>query len=121
MKNKIKKIGYTIASASILMPAVALAQWSAGKTNAQNSGTPTGSIYEIIHMIMNWLLAIVGFLGIIGFVIAGIMYLTSAGDETRIEKAKKAMLMAIVGVIVALVGFVIIQAVDRMLNAQNGF
>lgn len=121
MKNKIKKAGYAVASSLILLPTVALAQWQQGKTNAQSGGTPTGSIYEIIKLIMNWMLGILGFLGIIAFVFAGILYLTSAGDETRIEKAKKAMLMALVGVIVALVGFVIIQAVDRMLNVQGGF
>jgi hypothetical protein len=68
---------------------------------------------------MNWLLAILGFLGIIGFVIAGILYLTAAGDEDQIGKAKNAMMYSIIGVIVALLGFVIIQAVNNWLGGTN--
>ncbi|MDP3956902.1 MAG: pilin [bacterium] len=101
-------------------PAVAGAQWGVGKGNAQSSGLPGDTIYGIITRIMNWLLALIGFIGVIGFVIAGILYLTSAGNEEQIETAKKAMLWSIVGVIVALVGFVIIRAVEAMLGGGAG-
>ena len=98
-------------------PAVAGAQWGVGKGNAGASGLPSDSIYGIIGRFMNWLLAILGFIGVIGFVIAGILYLTSAGNEEQIETAKKAMLWSIVGVIVALIGFVIIRAVEGLLSS----
>ena len=68
---------------------------------------------------MSWLLGLVGFLGVIGFAIAGILYLTAAGDDDRIQTAKKAMLWSIVGVIVALLGVVIIQAADKMLSGES--
>lgn len=121
-KTKIKKIGYSIASASILLPSLVFAQWNTGFNNASSSQLPGGTITNIITQAMNWILALVGILGVIGFAIAGILYLTAAGSETQIEKAKKAMLMAIVGIIVALVGFVIIQAVDTWLTgSQSNF
>jgi len=60
-----------------------------GKSNAQGSGLPNDSIYGIIGRMMNWLLAIIGFIGVIGFVIAGILYLTSAGNEEQIETARR--------------------------------
>ncbi len=118
-KTKIKKIGYSIVSASILLPSLAFAQWGTGFNNAESSELPTGTITGIITQAMNWILALVGILGVIGFAIAGILYLTAAGSETQIEKAKKAMLMAIVGIIVALVGFVIIRAVDTWLMGSS--
>ncbi|MDD5652164.1 MAG: hypothetical protein PHX98_02070, partial [Candidatus Moranbacteria bacterium] len=62
-----------------------------------------------------------GFIAIIGFVIAGIMYMTSAGDDDRIKTAKNAMKWSIVGVIVALMGFVILQAVDALLSGDAPF
>ncbi|KKP67126.1 MAG: hypothetical protein UR65_C0077G0011 [Candidatus Moranbacteria bacterium GW2011_GWE2_35_164] len=68
---------------------------------------------------MTWILGMVGFLGVIGFAIAGILYLTSAGDEDRIGTAKKAMTWSIVGVIVALLGVVIIKAADSMLQGKS--
>ena len=120
--NKIKKALYAAASVAVATaPALASAQWSVGFGNAQSSGTPTGSIIGIIQSTMNWLLAILGFLGIIGFVIAGILYLTAAGNEDQIDKAKTAMMYSIIGVIVALLGFVVIQAVTAWLGTSTSF
>ncbi len=120
--NTIKNALYGVASAAIaLAPAVALAQWDRGKENAASAGTPTGSIIDIIAGTMNWLLAILGFLGIIGFVIAGILYLTAAGDENQATRAKSAMTYSVIGVIVALLGFVVIQAVEAWLWEDAAF
>jgi hypothetical protein len=116
MKNKIKSIGYGVASAAILtVPMFALAQVAL----PANTNLPTGSIFDIVTNAMLWLLALVGIIGVIGFAIAGILYLTAAGNEEQIEKAKKAMLMSIVGVIVALVGIVIMKAVQAWLGGTN--
>jgi len=54
-------------------------------------------------------------------VISGIMYLTAAGDEDQITKAKSAMKWSIVGVIVGLGGFVAIQAIDSWLDEGTKF
>ena len=66
-------------------------------------------------------MAIFGFICIIGFVIAGIMYLLAAGDEKSQEKAKKAMYYSITGVIVGLAGLVIIFAVNALLRGASYF
>jgi len=115
LKNKIKSVAYAISATVLVVPALALAQFQ------QPAGTnlPSGSVMSIVTNIMNWLLSLVGILGVIGFAIAGILYLTAAGDETRIETAKKAMTMAIIGVIVALLGLVIIKAASTMLGGSS--
>jgi hypothetical protein len=82
-------------------------------------GLPKGTIYDIVSNLLMWLLALLGFVGVIGFVIAGIMYLTSAGDDTKMQTAKKAMMYCIYGIVVGLAGVVIIQAVDTALNATS--
>ncbi|MFA6383644.1 MAG: hypothetical protein WCX17_04470 [Parcubacteria group bacterium] len=76
---------------------------------------------NIIKGIMNWLLALVGILGVIGFAIAGILYLTAAGDEDRIKTAKSAMTYSIIGVIIALLGLVIIRAAASMIGGSSAF
>lgn len=120
--NKIKNALYGASAAALaLAPAIAGAQWGEGIERAAEGDTPTGTITDIIGSLMDWLLMILGFLGIIGFVIAGILYLTAAGDEDQIERAKKAMMYSIIGVIVALLGFVIIQAVTSWLDAGANF
>ena len=106
----------TLAVFVLVAPVVAFGQWSAGVNNASSAGTPQGTIFGIIQKTMNFLLSILGFLGVIGFVIAGILYLTAAGDEKRMASGKNAMIYSIMGIIVALLGFVIIQAVNSWLG-----
>jgi hypothetical protein len=117
MKNKIKLVGYFMSAMILTAPALALAQFSA----PAGTGLPVNSVFEIISNIMYWLLAIVGIIGVIGFAIAGILYLTAAGDETRIEKAKQAMLYSIIGVVVALAGLVALQFASGILGGENRF
>jgi hypothetical protein len=125
--QKFKKLAIGVANGLVLLaPATALAltngNWQdRGTTNAISAGLPNGSIYQIISSTLSWLLAILGFIAVIGFVISGILYLTAAGNETQIEKAKSAMTYSIIGVIVALMGYVIIQAVNAWLGTSASF
>ncbi len=114
IKTKIKKIAYSIPTAVLVAPVMVLAY-----EPPANTTLPGGSLTQIISNIMTWLLTIVGFLGIIGFAIAGILYLTAAGDEDRIATARRAMTWSIVGVIVALLGVVIIRAANSMLGGHS--
>jgi len=115
MKNKLRLAVSAATVAALTMPALVLAQYQP----PQNTGLPAGSIMSIVKSVMNWLLALVGILGVIGFAIAGILYLTAAGDEDRIGLAKRAMMYSILGVIVALLGLVIITAASAMLGGNS--
>jgi hypothetical protein len=120
--NTIKNVVYGVIGAAVaLAPAAASAQWTRGKENAASGGVPDGTIIGIISGTMNWLLAILGFLGIIGFVIAGILYLTAAGDEDQATRAKSAMTYSIIGIAVALMGFVVILAIESWLSGDSNF
>lgn len=99
--------------------AAASGGWSLG--NISGFGLPAGSVFRIITNILVWLLGLFGIIGILGFLISGIIYLTAAGDEDRMGYAKRAMQYSIIGVIVGLIGFVIIQAIDYALNTYSSF
>jgi len=114
MKTKMKKIMYAVFSVGLMAPVGILAY-----DPPANTTLPEGSVTGIVSNIMTWMLGIVGFLGIIGFAISGILYLTAAGDEDRIATAKRAMTWSIVGVIVALLGVVIIKAANNMLGGED--
>ena len=106
-----------LVSGLFLAPIAALAQFNPpGGTNL-----PSASIFDIIRNLMFYLLAILGFVAVIGFVISGILYLVAAGDEDRQQTAKRAMICSITGVIVGLVGLVILFAAQRLLGAQSQF
>ena len=113
MKIKMKKMLYSVLSTGLVAPVMMFA-YEPPKTNL-----PKGTLTEIVSNIMTWMLGLVGFLGVIGFAISGILYLTAAGDEERITTAKRAMTWSIVGVIVALLGVVIIKAANSMLGGKS--
>ena len=90
-------------------------------TGLPDAGGDKDPITAVAKNFMKWVLAIVGMIGVIAFTISGIKYLLSAGDEKAIESAKNSMKWSIVGVIAALMGYVIIQAVDAMLRESVDF
>lgn len=117
--NKIKNAFYgATATVIALAPAIASAQWM---PSTAGTGTNLGSqsISAVLTTLMKGLLGLVGFLGIIGFVVSGILYLTAAGDEDQVDKAKKAMLYSIIGVIVALLGWIVITALSTWLASNK--
>ncbi len=94
------------------------AQWNMADPNLADSGLSDSTAYDILVTLMNWLLAILGFIAIIAFVISGMQYLTAAGDEGLAERAKSNLKYSIIGIIVALSGYIIIVTIsDVFLSA----
>ena len=93
----------------------------AGVCFPTNTGLSEAPIQDILITFMNWLLGIVGMIAIIAFVITGMQYLAAVGDAKLAETAKKNMLNSIIGIVVALSGFVILQAIDQLFTAQDKY
>lgn len=124
MKHTIvSRVRRGIAGGMALLPLGALAQTGENPalTGPMQSGLPVAPIIDIAGSTMDWILGLLGFIAIIGFVVSGILYLTAAGNDGQIKTAKEAMKWSIVGVIVALMGYVIVQAVDVWLSADSYF
>jgi len=81
-----------------------------------DTGLSTATVSTIISNVATWLLVLFTSFAIIAFVISGIQYLTSAGSEDQLDTAKRNAKYALVGVIVGLSGFVIIQAISKALG-----
>lgn len=99
---------------------------STGVCIPKNTGLPEpadpdnrGPLFIVIKNFMLWILGIVGMVGVIGFVIAGVFYMTAAGDDGRMEAGKNSMKWSIIGVVVALMGFIIIQAINSLLSGSS--
>ena len=103
---------------TIVSAQTAFGQWIPSTYDGTN--LPRTQLSVIISNIAFWLLAIFGFVAVIGFVISGLMYFISVGDEDRQETAKRAMIYSITGVIVGLAGLVVIYAVDYFLRGSYG-
>lgn len=75
---------------------------------------------QVVVSVMNWLMAILGLIAIIMFVVAGMLYLTAAGDEQKTETAKRIIMYTIVGVAVALTAYVIVMTVEQLVTGGEG-
>ncbi len=84
-----------------------------GIENAAFDGlnSDTRDVYVIID---NIIALIFGFLGILAVLIilwGGFTWMTSAGDETKVEKAKKMIIAGVVGLVIILLAWVIVRFV----------
>ena len=77
---------------------------AAGGDTKDTSGT-------LITKVINVMLFIIGVLSVIMIVYGGILYVISAGDSGRVSKAKNTIMYAIVGLVVALLAYAIVNFV----------
>ena len=132
--NKIKQVLFiVIAVAFVSLPAMAFAAtptpaafpdaahpgFAAGDVTPDGTGLANATVFDLIANIMNWLLGLVGILAVVGFVIAGVLYLTAAGDAEQAEKAKSVMMYAIIGLVVALIGLIVVNAIAGLTGATG--
>lgn len=92
----------------------------AGVCFPEETGLSELGVKEILEKLGIWLFSVLGIIAVILFVICGIQYLLSAGDDKKLERAKLCMTYSIMGVIVALGALVIIFAVDALLGGTLG-
>ncbi len=75
------------------------------------------SFPTLIAAITSFVTTIIGALAALMFVWAGILFVTSAGNEGRLEKAKKALLWAVIGVGISLAGAGLVAVIRNVIGA----
>lgn len=75
--------------------------------NIQHSSI--GSLSDLLSKIGPFSLMILGFLAVLGIVIAGMKYITAGGDEKRAETGKKAILFTVYGIIIAVTSITLVN------------
>lgn len=77
--------------------------------DADRGGNPIFGSDSIITVIVNILSIIIGVSAVIVIIIAGIQYMLSTGDPTKVNNAKNAILYALVGLGIAVAAQVIVR------------
>ncbi len=70
-------------------------------------------VTKILGNILNFLLSVAGIVGIIGVVISGFLYLTAAGDEEQIRKAKIGLTWSGIGIVVVLGALLLVTQIGK--------
>ena len=79
------------------------------------------SISIVVSSIIRILLSFLGVIFVVLIIYAGFMWMTSAGNEEKISKAKKIMVSAIIGLAIILAAYAITYFVlDQLLEATKG-
>lgn len=76
---------------------------------------PSGGFNTIIVNVLTWGITIAGSVATLMLFVGGFMYVSAAGNESQIERAKKIIKGAIIGIIVMLLAGVIVTTVNYAL------
>ena len=82
--------------------------------------TDIHGIYSLVEKIANWFQAFFFILAAIFIIMAAFSYLTSAGDDDRLKRAKSQLIYAVVAIVVALLAFVMVTILKNFLGAGTG-
>ena len=85
-------------------------------------GCPGTSVEEPEHAvgrIVSTIVAILGLVAIIVIIYGGVQYMTSAGDASKIKKAKDTILYAAIGLIICVLAFAITQFVIGSITGSS--
>ena len=123
-KIKMLLAGMAVAIAGLFMTAPAMAvTCPAGSLHTGEATTyaqcnipdeevkDEGSLFKTIQTIINWILAVLGLVAVIMVVLGGFTYMTSQGDPGKTKKARDTILYGIIGLIIALLAFAIVNFV----------
>ncbi len=125
MNKTVKKIGQIVtgagAAATLWAGRVMAASNPAqeGAEAAQGDGMPSELIGDngVFTQITNTILYVVGIISVIMLIYGGLRYILSGGDSKKVTDAKNTIMYAIIGLIIAILAFAIVNFV---INALGG-
>ena len=116
-KRRIGEIMFGIGMATV--PTLAMAQ------GFLRPNCPTGlrcqdqNINELIAYVINILLGVAFGIAVLFLIIGGFWYITSAGNEETAEKGKNTAVNAIIGIVIIILSYVIVNVVSRLVAGGN--
>ncbi len=86
-----------------------------GKISITNN-TGKNDIADVIGKLILWLLGIIALVATIMIVYAGVMFVFNAGNEKRVTQAKNTLIWAIIGLVVSIGAFALVNIVFGVLG-----
>lgn len=90
--------------------------WSSNGCDNQSKDKLKNMVINII----NGIIAVLGLVAVIFIVVGGVQYMTSTGDSAKTKKAKDTILYAVIGMIVCVLAYAIVNFVIlNIIGGQN--
>ena len=80
-------------------------------------GTAPKPIENTVTNIINAALYVIGILAVVMVIIGGVQYTTSGGDQAAVTKAKNTILYGIIGLVIAILAYAIVNFVITKVSA----
>lgn len=88
--------------------------------NAAGCNNNTDALPTAITNILSAIIGVAGLVSVVYIIIGGVQYMTSSGDASKTEKAKKTILYACIGLIICALAFVIVNfVIGNILGQQS--
>ena len=84
---------------------------SISECNIAQEHAGSNNLMDTINLAINVVLGVLGLLAVIVIIYGGFMYTTSAGDASKIKKAKDTIMYGVVGLVIALLAYAIVNFV----------
>ncbi|MBL7021879.1 IPT/TIG domain-containing protein [Patescibacteria group bacterium] len=110
-----------IAIILFMIPFALFAAADLGLDGAQNIGLGDNDLKGIITNIINIALGFLGLIAVVFILYAGFMWMTAGGNADRVDRAKKILIRAIIGLIIILSAFAIATFVINSITDATGF
>ena len=84
---------------------------SISECNIAEDHAGSTDLMKTLNTIINVVLGVLGLLAVAMIIYGGFMYTTSAGDATKIKKAKDTIMYGVIGLVIALLAYAIVNFV----------
>lgn len=85
-----------------------------------DQGTRGNDLMTTLNVIINVAIGVIGFVAVVMIIVGGLQYTTSAGDAAKVTKAKNTIMYGVIGLVVALLAFAIVNFIlTNVFNANN--
>ncbi len=117
---------FALVLSSAVLPQVIHAQGGAIANFANQCPPDVGvrctdaNIASIFKLIINWALALSFIAAVLVLIYGGFLYITSAGNQDSATKGKNAIVNALIGIVVIVLSYMIVQIVYRFVSGQDG-
>lgn len=89
-----------------------------------HGGVPTTDgkstdLMGVLNIVINVVLGVIGFIAVVMIILGGISFTTSQGDTAKTTKARNTILYGVVGLVIALLAFAIVNFVLNSVFGSN--
>jgi hypothetical protein len=128
MSQKIKALalglaalfGVSTMAMTVSQPVLAADDITSSCTQWQiDQGLCEAGLRSLILSMINWILLFLGLIATGFLIYGGFLYITSAGNDENINKAKKLIMYAAIGVVVILLASILVNALVDMVAADR--